>query len=108
MDVEVVRSPTRRTRVAALPPTEPAVLPRRGGDARGPVRQTLGELPADARGHGHDGNLRVDADARGQDRSVGHVKVAHLVRFAVRLDDAAADVVAHARAAQRMEREALD
>src|SRR5262249_4934523 len=51
---------------------------------------------------------RVDSDARRQDRPIGDEETRHLEAFAERIDDAETCIPRHARATERVERDALD
>ena len=66
------------------------------------------EVFSDAGGHGHDRELAVHADARGEDRAVGDPEARKVEGFARRRDDRAAIVDAHARAAEWVEGDRFD
>ncbi len=62
---------------------------RRGARLGEDAREALGEAPGDARRHAHDGHLRVDPDAGGEDRAVGDEEPGELEALAALVDRAA-------------------
>ncbi len=51
--------------------------------------QTLGKSNSDHSSHGHDGDLRIDADGTGQHARIGDIETRHIPGLTVRPNDTA-------------------